>query len=355
MKKIFALVLLICVLLGVFSACGNAEPGETTADTGTTEATTAAATTETTTETTTEAMLTVDEIPLETLLMLFADMAEGVNLSYCVRSALLPEDLGAFIGADGFTADFAEGMSLTPQMSSDAFCMAVFRLADGGDAKAFGESLVENADLVKWVCVAAETAEAKHLGNTVVFYMCSDEVAKALGDAFDKMCVPDFDYREHLKVPMRDMSVQEFYASLCETYSVEFYGFIDADEPEISAENLPQGFAIPETVGCTELLWNISSNPGSEWEPESSAFIAIIRDVAVDEETAISNAELLFDALQDTALPLGEGRNSIVAYSAEYGTYLVFVASGNWSYYTYDIAQQAQNAYRMDIYEAIVG
>ncbi len=97
------------------------------------------------------------------------------------------DDAQYVIGYEGFSGEFTEALGYGPLMGSIPFVMVVFRLPDGADAQSFADDIKANADLRKWICVEAETAEAAVSGNTVMFIMCDTATAGAFVSAFNQV------------------------------------------------------------------------------------------------------------------------------------------------------------------------
>ena len=67
---------------------------------------------------------------------------------------------------DGYTA-----VVYQPQVSSSAFQIVLFSAPSGADISSLASQIKANADPNKWVCVTADAADVVVKGNVVLFYM----------------------------------------------------------------------------------------------------------------------------------------------------------------------------------------
>ena len=67
---------------------------------------------------------------------------------------------------DGYTA-----VVYQPQVSSSAFQIVLFSAPSGADISSLASQIKANADPNKWVCVTADAVDAVVKGNVVLFYM----------------------------------------------------------------------------------------------------------------------------------------------------------------------------------------
>ena len=95
------------------------------------------------------------------------------------------EAAGWVLGYEGFDKEFAAASHFAPMMSSTAFELAFFRVAEGGDVQTFAEDIRTNADPVKWMCVQADVVKTAVRGNTILFVMSDERTADALIEAFN--------------------------------------------------------------------------------------------------------------------------------------------------------------------------
>ncbi|MBQ3180228.1 MAG: hypothetical protein IJB55_02625 [Firmicutes bacterium] len=151
MKKIFSLLLVAVMLLGL-AACGGTD--------NTKEATVG-----------------------ETLLADFQENAEAAPQE--IADALLQNEMIEFMGATmavepGFLVGFdnaeitgfEEGVMFAPAIGTIPFVGYIFTLGEDADVDAFKQMLQDNANLRWNICTAAEEMIVESEGNTVFFLMC---------------------------------------------------------------------------------------------------------------------------------------------------------------------------------------
>ena len=78
-----------------------------------------------------------------------------------------------------------EGVAAEGLISSVAHSVVVVRVPEGGDAEAVRDSIEQNADPRKWICVEAEKTIVKAHGNTVLLVMSFTDTADAIAANFD--------------------------------------------------------------------------------------------------------------------------------------------------------------------------
>ena len=111
-----------------------------------------------------------------------ADFREG--LPYFQTVELTDELNSSILGTDEIT--YTEGVVSMPMMSSVAFQCVLLRVEDG-DVETVKQTLKDNADPDKWVCVSAETTLIESRGNVIFFIMSGKNEAYALNEAFQKL------------------------------------------------------------------------------------------------------------------------------------------------------------------------
>ena len=111
-----------------------------------------------------------------------ADFREG--LPYFQTVELTDELNSSILGTDEIT--YTEGVVSMPMMSSVAFQCVLLRV-DEADVETVKQTLKDNADPDKWVCVSAETTLIESRGNVVFFIMSGKNEAYALNEAFQKL------------------------------------------------------------------------------------------------------------------------------------------------------------------------
>ena len=192
MKKLFAIILSVAMLLS-FAACGGneatdetttevmadinqpAEPGEgpempavdtPAADGGEVSDGTSAA----------QTLLNVfyDELagnPAATAEELANKIMEHESIQFMPMVAPIEE--GFLSGFDNYEVKgFETGYFFGPGMGTIPFAGYIFTLADGADVEAFKAGLKDNANLRWNICTAAEEMVCENVGNTVFFLMC---------------------------------------------------------------------------------------------------------------------------------------------------------------------------------------
>ncbi len=186
MKKI-ALVLALVLSMSVFAACGN-EPAETTAPettlpetvlpTDTTPLETEAVDPEfNMTETEPEFTLSATEEliyaiyeqkPVELMLMTMPlDLTDEYSLSHHAGLAT----------AEGIV----EAAISEPMIGSQAYSMVVVKCESTEKAAEVAQTMFDNIDTAKWICVQADTKQAAVSGDTVMFCMIYSELGTELG------------------------------------------------------------------------------------------------------------------------------------------------------------------------------
>ncbi len=111
-----------------------------------------------------------------------AEFREGLDSFETVE---LTDDLEiSILGTDEVT--YTEGVVSMPMMSSMAFQCVLLRV-DEADVETVKQTLKDNANPDKWVCVSAETTLIESRGNVIFFIMSSKNEAYALNEAFQKL------------------------------------------------------------------------------------------------------------------------------------------------------------------------
>ena len=178
MKKI-AFVLALVMMLSVFAACGKAST-ETTAPETTAPETTVPETTEMPTEpeVTGEPEFEMPEADAE-LSEMFDKLYTNVTVELPVIT--MPVDLAdeynrtTYLGgaaAEGIdAAAFSESM-----MGAQGYSISLVRCADADTAKAVAQTMFDNIDTRKWICVEATDKQAASFENYALFIMVDPEL-----------------------------------------------------------------------------------------------------------------------------------------------------------------------------------
>ena len=178
MKKI-AFVLSLVMMLSVFAACGNSAENETTAPIETTVATEPS--TEPATEPETEAT-EGDEFVMPEADAELASMFEKLYENVVVELPLMtmPVDLAdeyartTYLG--GASEGITEALVSESMMGSQAFSISLVRTESNEAAKAVAQTMFDNIDTRKWICVEATDKMAASYGNLAVFIMVDPEM-----------------------------------------------------------------------------------------------------------------------------------------------------------------------------------
>lgn len=95
----------------------------------------------------------------------------------------------------------AEGLTdiavYEPMMGSMAFSMVLVRVSDAANAKTVGETMKNNIDTRKWVCVAADELLVAGYSDTVMLIMLDSSLgltAQSFVDAFKAVCGAELDF-----------------------------------------------------------------------------------------------------------------------------------------------------------------
>lgn len=79
---------------------------------------------------------------------------------------------------------FTQGICSAPMMSSIPYELIMLRLDESADVDAVKESIKENANPRKWLCVEAEEVVVESIDNVVLFLMANETEATPIKDAF---------------------------------------------------------------------------------------------------------------------------------------------------------------------------
>lgn len=123
---------------------------------------------------------------------IMASLYENAELDAGFRESLdgfetveLTDDLESYIlGTDEIT--YTEGVVSMPLMSSKAYQCVLLRV-DEADVETVKQTLKDNADPNKWVCVSAETTLIESRGDVIFFIMCGKDEAYAMNSAFQNL------------------------------------------------------------------------------------------------------------------------------------------------------------------------
>lgn len=107
----------------------------------------------------------------------FRDSMDGFD------SGEIPADSAEYlIGTSA--VEYTESFYSMPMMNAVAYQCILLRLPEGADVEAAKQTIADNADPRKWVCVEAESVIVENVGDVVLFVMADSKTANALLTAF---------------------------------------------------------------------------------------------------------------------------------------------------------------------------
>ena len=86
------------------------------------------------------------------------------------------------LGTDEIT--YTDSAYSAPMMTSVAYQCVVLRVSDGTDVPKAKQTLLDNANPAKWICVEAESVAVESIGDVILYVMGLDEDVSAIKDAF---------------------------------------------------------------------------------------------------------------------------------------------------------------------------
>ena len=115
------------------------------------------------------------ELPLMTLPMDLSDM-DAVTLNTGLTSV-----------------DNVKEIAISEPMMGQAYSLVMVRAASADDAAAIAQSMFDNIDTRKWICVEADTKVAAYYGDVAMFFMVSSDFAEQtttdkMVEAFQTVC-----------------------------------------------------------------------------------------------------------------------------------------------------------------------
>ena len=113
-----------------------------------------------------------------------ADLDPGLveAMQYFDQGEITPELAETVLGTDD--VEFAEGVYSMPMMSAQAYQCVLLRLPEGADVEKAKQTLLDNADPRKWVCVEAESVIVENVGDVVLFLMSDSATGEAIKTSF---------------------------------------------------------------------------------------------------------------------------------------------------------------------------
>ena len=74
-----------------------------------------------------------------------------------------------------------------PMMSSQAYSLVLVKIADNADVEAIKKEMLDNIDVRKWICVAAEKVYVTNHQDLICLVMSSEELAQPVYNAFKEV------------------------------------------------------------------------------------------------------------------------------------------------------------------------
>ncbi len=329
MKKAIAMALALCLALSCAACAANPDNRETTSAPSTTQPV--------------EQPMTMDQLPLKDILYLCNDMSGQNWIEHCTISEVTAESVNRVVGCDVFESPFESAMTMSPMMNVTPFELAVFRLAEGADVQAFVKELEEKGNPRKWVCVGTDTVETWSYGQTVLFLMGTGADANVLSGCVDAMCKADFKAGEHLKQPLKELSMEDFYAQLEEVYGLHNYCSLDGEYETAITAKTGYGLAQMDSGKYAQVLVDDSHVAATAEAPEKSHLLVLLKlNAGVD---AAQFAQELKAAVDMTQLA-GEYPQSVIAWSED--VVVLYAGTGSYSWTTTDISWRLAGVYRME-------
>ena len=174
MKKFIAMLLVLAVMFS-FAACGKTAPEAPAEEVKNVEGTME------------ELLNKIVEIqPVE-----FMGMAMTLDLTDTSEDGLwFISDNTGLSNAD----DITDAAFFGPMMGSIAYTMSMVRVKDGADVNAVAETMKNNIDTRKWICVEADDLQVVSYGNVVMLIMLDSQsgmTSQSFVDAFAQVCGGD--------------------------------------------------------------------------------------------------------------------------------------------------------------------
>lgn len=91
--------------------------------------------------------------------------------------------VSAFTGLD--SAENIEYLVVSqPLMSSQAYSLVLVKVKEGADANSIAQTMNDNINMARWVCVSAEKVYTTTSGDIICLVMSDEEKAKSVYDSF---------------------------------------------------------------------------------------------------------------------------------------------------------------------------
>lgn len=98
---------------------------------------------------------------------------------------ITPDSFKSFLFIDSI--DGAEALASEGMISSVAHSAVLLRVPEGKDAAAVAQSIFDNANPTKWICVSAEKTAVVQHGNTILLVMSFTDTTDELVSAFNAL------------------------------------------------------------------------------------------------------------------------------------------------------------------------
>lgn len=113
-----------------------------------------------------------------------AELDEGLReaMNY-YETTTVSEDMEAYIlGTD--EVDYTDSAYSAPAMTSVAYQCVILRLEPDEDVLKAKQTLVDNANPIKWICVEAESVVVENVGDVILYVMADQATTDAIKTAF---------------------------------------------------------------------------------------------------------------------------------------------------------------------------
>lgn len=104
------------------------------------------------------------------------------SLQYYETGALSADNCEYMLGTTDVS--YSDSVYSVPMMSSVPYQCVILRLSEGEDVTAVKETLSQNANPAKWICVEAESIAVENVGDVVLAVMGDTDIVDAVKNAF---------------------------------------------------------------------------------------------------------------------------------------------------------------------------
>lgn len=80
--------------------------------------------------------------------------------------------------------EYTDSVVSMPMVNVDPYQCVLLRIEDADDVDEIKQTLADNANLHKWVCVEAESMVIESVGDVILYIMADQKTAAAVRDAF---------------------------------------------------------------------------------------------------------------------------------------------------------------------------